>query len=120
MEALDFLCAGTQFAVIDNVTTKRQVNVYPVTPIALVKAAHAAAYALRRCAMTYIFDMAGGTEYQGEELSCPHPLETRKQGAHLEYQVELRLAEVETTPSPSRSVNPACVDLSALIGAIED
>ena len=70
--------------------------------------------------MTYIFDMAGGTEYPGEELSCSHPLETRKHGAHPEYQVELRLAEVEFTPSPSRSTNPASVDLSALIAAIED
>ena len=70
--------------------------------------------------MTYIFDMAGGTEYPGKELSCSHPLETRKHGAHPEYQVELRLAEVEITPSPSRSINPASVDLSALIGTIED
>ena len=70
--------------------------------------------------MTYIFDMAGGTEYQGDELSCSRPLETGKRETHTEHQVELRLAEVELTPAESRSFNPAAVDLSALIDAIED
>lgn len=73
--------------------------------------------------MTYIFDMAGGTEYQGEEFSCAHPLETREHKTapgHPEHQVELRLAEVELTPTPDRSINPASVDLSALISTIED
>ncbi len=70
--------------------------------------------------MTYIFDMAGGTEYQGEELSCSHPTEARKHETRLEHQVELRLAEVEVTSCENRSLNPATIDLSTLIGAIED
>ncbi len=70
--------------------------------------------------MTYILDMVGGTEYQGDELNCSHPLETRKHETLPEHQVELRLAEVELTASPNRSINPASIDLSALIDAIED
>jgi hypothetical protein len=73
--------------------------------------------------MTYILDMAGGTEYQGEELSSSYPPETRKHvtaPGHPEHQVELRLAEVELKHSPDCSINPASVDLRALISAIED
>jgi len=73
--------------------------------------------------MTYIFDMAGGTEYQGDELNCSHPLETREHRTvmgHPEHQVELRLTEIEFTTSADSSINPASVDLSSLISAIED
>jgi hypothetical protein len=71
--------------------------------------------------MTYILDMAGGTEYQGDELSCSHPLDARKletPSGHENFQVELRLAEVE--PTPPTSTVPAFADLTALIGSLED
>ena len=73
--------------------------------------------------MTYIYDMAGGTEYQGEGLTCSHPLEAPKHeeaSYQTEHRIELRLAEIEFTPSPAKSITPASLDLSALIRAIED
>jgi hypothetical protein len=73
--------------------------------------------------MTYILDMAGGTEYQGDELSCSHPLDARKletPSGHENFQVELRLAEVEPTPPTSSASVPGFVDLAALIGSLED
>lgn len=73
--------------------------------------------------MTYILDMAGGTEYLGEELTCSHPLEAPKHNEasyQIEYPIELRLAEVEYTHSMAKSVTPASLDLNALIRTIED
>ncbi len=73
--------------------------------------------------MTYIFDMAGGTEYPGKELRCSRPEEAHKRDAlsyHAEHQIELQLVEVEFTTSPAKSITPASLDLSALIRNIED
>lgn len=73
--------------------------------------------------MTYILDMAGGTEYQGDEMSCPSPSATSKPevpGAYHNQQVELRLAMVETTPDRQERDLVQGLDLSALINAIED
>ena len=75
--------------------------------------------------MTYIYEMASGTEYLGEEFSCPkqtadmttpvsHP-------ARGEYCAELRLALVETRPSGSNpSGFPAGLNLNELFGTSED
>jgi hypothetical protein len=75
--------------------------------------------------MTYIYEMASGTEYLGEELSCPkraaamttpvlHP-------ARDESRVELRLALVDALPSRSAlSDFPVGLDLDDLFNAIED
>jgi len=68
--------------------------------------------------MTYILDMAGGTEYLGEELSCPAsgaPLQRR------DPQVELQLAIVETRPA--RTDEPgffANLDVDELLDRLED
>ncbi|VAW74658.1 hypothetical protein MNBD_GAMMA13-1178 [hydrothermal vent metagenome] len=73
--------------------------------------------------MTYIFDMADGTEHQGKEFTCPHPLKTQKHDTakyHAEYQTELRLVEIEFTHPPAKSIIPASLDLSELIRSIED
>jgi len=68
--------------------------------------------------MTYVLDMAGGTEYLGEELSCPTsgaPLQRR------DPQVELQLATVETRPA--RTDEPgffANLDVGELLDRLED
>jgi hypothetical protein len=68
--------------------------------------------------MTYILDMAGGTEYLGDELNCPAsgaPLQRR------DPQVELQLAIVETrtarTDEPGFFAN---LDVGELLDRLED
>jgi hypothetical protein len=75
--------------------------------------------------MTYIYEMASGTEYLGEELGCPKQTAALTNGAsHLTYgayQVEPRLAVVENLPRKSASSSfPAGLDINGLINAIED
>ena len=75
--------------------------------------------------MTYIFDMAEGTEYLGDEMQCPKPSTApaavspaRREQPHC--QVELRLAEVATEAfNEQRTVVPPGLDLSALIDALD-
>ena len=75
--------------------------------------------------MTYIFDMASGTEYQGEDTLRPQPTTapgsaapTGRDDTHC--QVELRLAQVETESFAKReSIVPAGMDLRALIDALD-
>jgi hypothetical protein len=75
--------------------------------------------------MTYIYEMASGTEYLGEEFSCPKQTAAMatpaSHPARGEYQVELRLALVET--QPSRCVPSgfhAGLNLNDLFSTIED
>lgn len=71
--------------------------------------------------MTYIFEMASGTEYPGEELGCPSPEMTpgASHAACTDRQVELalRLVEAPTFATPGF---PAGLDLDALIRKLED
>ncbi len=74
--------------------------------------------------MAFILDMESGTEYLGEELSCPHP-ESRQavHTAHIDDSVQhaqLQLAMVEATSEPAQSIDLAGIDLATLIKAIED
>jgi len=74
--------------------------------------------------MTYIFDMAGGGEYQGEELSCPKPAAyapTAVNPSRHNHEVELRLAVVESSRTASReSLFPAGLDLGEFIAGLDD
>ena len=74
--------------------------------------------------MGFILDMASGTEYLGEELSCPHPESQQAvHTAHLDYSMQhaqLQLATFEATSEPAQSIDLAGIDLAALIKAIDD
>jgi hypothetical protein len=74
--------------------------------------------------MTYIFDMAGSGEYQGEELSCPKPAAyapTTETPSRHDHQVELRLAVVESSRSGNREPRfPAGLDLREFITGLDD
>jgi hypothetical protein len=68
--------------------------------------------------MTYILDMAGGTEYLGEELSCPA---SGASPQRRDPQVELQLASAETRPA--RTEEPgffASLDIGELLDRLED
>lgn len=74
--------------------------------------------------MTYIFDMAGGGEYQGEELSCPNPAAdapmTETPSRH-DHEVELRLAVVESSRTAGREPRfPVGLDLGDIIAGLDD
>ena len=71
--------------------------------------------------MTFILDMASGTEYQGEELNCPnHQAVKVTQATDCAYP-QLQLAVVETSQhvkQPDSIV--AGLDIGALIKTIEN
>jgi len=68
--------------------------------------------------MTYILDMAGGTEYLGEELSCPAPGASPQRH---DPQVELQLAIVETRPAGTDEPGFfASLDIGELLDRFED
>jgi|GEM_PF-3244174 len=75
--------------------------------------------------MTTIYDMASGTEYLGEELSCPQTVVVRAPAAPQSriadhYRVaELQL--VEAAPAAATvPLYPAGLDMSRLIDKLED
>jgi hypothetical protein len=73
--------------------------------------------------MTLILDMATGEEYPGEELSCPSAVITTptRVNSLQEPALQLRLAEVEATPTqPKSSIDMAGMDIETLIQSIED
>ena len=75
--------------------------------------------------MTYIYEMASGTEYLGEEFSCPkQPAAMTTPVSHPargEHQVELRLALVETlTSRRAHSGYHPSLNLDDIFSAIED
>ena len=74
--------------------------------------------------MTYIFDMAGGEEYLGEELRCPQPVAdvaTTSSPNWLAPAVELHLAIVESPRAPAPASGfPAGQQLRELIERLED
>lgn len=75
--------------------------------------------------MTYIYEMASGTEYLGDELSCPKyaadMATPMSNPASAQYQVELRLVPVETFTSRSApSGFPAGLNLNELLDTIND
>jgi len=70
--------------------------------------------------MTYIFEMASGTEYPGDEVGRPHP--AKAPGAPLartEQGVEPGLAQIEVSPSTAPEF-PAGLYLDALIRQLDD
>jgi hypothetical protein len=77
--------------------------------------------------MTYIYEMASGTEYPGEEFRCPTQTAAmtapaaQTHPARGEYQVELRLVPAETLPSRSvPSGFRASLNLNDLFKRMED
>ena len=78
----------------------------------------------RRWAITFILDMASGTEHLGGELSCGSKT-VEKAPSHApaidERLPQLQLAMVEATePYETRSAALAGLDLKTLIRSIED
>ncbi len=76
--------------------------------------------------MTYIYEMASGTEYLGEEFSCPKQAAAvttppASHPARNEHQVELRLALVETLPCrhTHSDFHPG-LNLDSLLSTVED
>lgn len=71
--------------------------------------------------MTYIFEMASGTEYMGDEM--PRPSAAKASGAPRgcadRQQVELRLAMLETSPQAAPDFH-AVLYLDSMISKLED
>lgn len=70
--------------------------------------------------MTYVFEMASGKDYLGDELARPSTAQAPgAPHASADRQVELRLAEVEAS-APGVSAFPAGLYLDAMISKLED
>jgi hypothetical protein len=73
--------------------------------------------------MTFILDMASGTEYQGDQLSCAPDRSTHSTGPsstrdHHEVQLRLEISGADCSQHPAPSL--AGLDIAAMIRAIED
>ena len=71
--------------------------------------------------MTYIFEMASGTEYMGDEMPRPSAAKASgtPRGRADRQQVELRLATLETSPQTTPGY-PAALYLDSMISKLED
>ena len=74
--------------------------------------------------MTYIFDMASGSEHQGDAMLCPQSQTTTASAVPMDrapdHQVELRLALVATESAAEQSrTPPQGLDLAALIDSLD-
>jgi len=71
--------------------------------------------------MTYIFEMASGTEYMGDEIQRPSA--AKASGAPLGYadrqHIEPRLATLESSPQAALGF-PAGLHLDSMISKLED
>ena len=69
--------------------------------------------------MTLILDMASGTEYQGEELSCPNRPADKVTPANEYEHTQLQLAVVETSSQSEQTRQPesffAGIDIESLL-----
>lgn len=72
--------------------------------------------------MTYIYDMAGGTEYRGDDMAASGPVTAPARDVDRtqpEYRVELRLAPVES-PAAEAPAAPVVYDIETLINSLKD
>ena len=72
--------------------------------------------------MTFIYDMAGGTEYRGDDMVTSGPVEAPAGDVgrgHPEHRVELQLAQVQS-PAMETPAAPVVYDLETLINSLED
>ena len=71
--------------------------------------------------MTFILDMASGTEYLGEELGCPTQRSAQPAtDTHCEYpQLQLEMVTASTCEQRSADLSPG-LDIEALIQSLDD
>jgi len=71
--------------------------------------------------MTYIYDMAGGTEYQGEALNCPkssHEENHERPAIHAGHQETALQLVPHTFAAEPEQVEPGWLDLDTMIKSL--